>query len=54
MVEMNPGDDLNDDYCRGRPVDREAEWRPRPRIRDELTAVLPQVLDPHGLQFGSP
>jgi hypothetical protein len=39
VVEVNAGDDLD-----GGPIDHQAERRPPARIRDELPAVLPQIL----------
>ena len=40
---MNAGDDLDGNDCRDRPVGRETERRPPPRVGNELTAVLPKV-----------
>ena len=48
MVELHACHDLDsDDRCRDR-VDDEAERWPPTRVGDELTAVLPQILDPVG------
>jgi hypothetical protein len=46
VVEVSAGDDLDGDDGSGDPVDDEAERRPPPGVRDELTAVLPEVLEP--------
>ncbi len=45
-VEVNARDDLDgDDRC-GDPVDDEAERGPPPSVRNELTSVLPEILEP--------
>jgi hypothetical protein len=46
VVEVHAGHDLDGDDRRRHPVDDEAERRPPTRVGDELTAVLPQVLEP--------
>jgi hypothetical protein len=44
VVEVNPGDDLDDDDRRDHEVDHQAERRPPLRIGHEVSAVLPEVL----------
>jgi hypothetical protein len=45
-VEVNTGDDLDGDY-RGRdPIKYEAGRGPPPGVRNKLTSVLPQILQP--------
>jgi hypothetical protein len=46
MVEVHAGHNFDSDDRRRHPVDDEAERRPPTRVGDELTAVLPQVLQP--------
>src|SRR5438132_3852803 len=45
VVEMNAGDDLDGDDRRDRPINRKTERRPPACVRNELTAVLPEVLE---------
>ena len=47
VVELKPADLDSDDRCRDH-VDNEAERWPPARVGDELTAVLPQILQPVG------
>jgi hypothetical protein len=49
-VEVNARDYLDDDDRRGHPVDDEAEGRPPAGVRNELAAVLPQILEAVGGQ----
>lgn len=46
MVKVDAGGNQDDKDRSGYPVDDEAERRPSTRVCDELTAVLPQVLQP--------
>ena len=46
VVKVGADDDLDGDDRGDREVDHEAERRPPPRVGDELTAVLPRVLQP--------
>ena len=45
-VEVNTRDDLDGDDRGGNPVDDEAERGPPPGVRNELTSVLPEILEP--------
>jgi hypothetical protein len=45
-MEMDAGDNLDGDNRSDCPVDDEAERRPPPRVGDEMTPVLPEVLQP--------
>src|SRR5919109_5192288 len=45
VVEMNAGDDLEGDYRCDGPINHETERRPPACVRDELTAVLPEVFE---------
>jgi hypothetical protein len=45
-VKVDASDDLDGDDCRDHPVDHKTERRPPPCVGDELTAVLPEVLEP--------
>ena len=45
-MEVNAEEDLDGDDRRGNPIDDEAERRPSTRVRDELSAMLPEVLEP--------
>jgi hypothetical protein len=47
-VEVNARDYLDDDDRRGHPVDDKAEGRPPAGLRNELAAVLPQILEAVG------
>jgi hypothetical protein len=49
-MEVNAGDDLDGDDRGGRPIDYQAEGRPPARVRDELPAVLPKILEPLGTE----
>ena len=44
-MKTDPGEDLDGDYGRHDPIDDHAEGRPPPGVRDEVSPVLPQVLD---------
>ena len=46
IVKVHAGHNFDGDDRRRHPVDDEAERRPPTRVCDELTAVLPQVLQP--------
>src|SRR5437660_1141684 len=46
LAEVDAGGYLNGDCCGGHPVNDEAERWPPPGVRHELTAVLPEVLEP--------
>jgi hypothetical protein len=45
VVEVNAGDDLYSNDRRGREVDHKTERRPPARVGNELSAMLPEVLD---------
>lgn len=45
-VEVNARDDLDGDDRGGDEVDREAEGGPPPSVRNKLTSVLPEILEP--------
>jgi hypothetical protein len=45
-VELNTRHDLDGDDRGGDPVDHEAERRPPPSICNEVTSVLPEILEP--------
>jgi len=47
IVELkHPRHDLDGNDRGGDPVDDEAERRPLPSVRNELTSVLPEILEP--------
>jgi hypothetical protein len=45
VVEMHAGDDLDGDDRRDRPVNHKTEGRPPACVGNELTSVLPEVLE---------
>jgi len=45
-VELNTRRDLDGDDRGGDPVDDTAERGPPPSVRNEVTSVLPEVLEP--------
>src|SRR6266480_5676786 len=47
-VEVEPRDDLDTDDHRNDPVHGRTERRPPSGSRDELTSLLPRILDPMG------
>jgi hypothetical protein len=52
-VEVNARDYLDDDDRRGHPVDDKAEGRPPAGVRNELAAVLPEILEAVGAAVSS-
>jgi hypothetical protein len=49
-MKSDPGEDLDGDYGRNDPINDHAEGRPPARVRDEVSPVLPQVLQPMARQ----
>ena len=46
IVELNTRHDLDGNDRGGDPVDDEAKRRPPPGVRNEMTSVLPEILEP--------